>query len=301
MNRLLLLICLFLMLSAGAQTHRLRSLRDGSPIPWASIKILNRPQGAISNQVGFFELTLQPGDTALISSIGYAPLQLTTLPEIIELEPLGRSMDTVLVRQSIPIRKVMLGNGLPFLNEKLSCEPPWDSPAGRCYPWGVGGDAGKAEFAERIELPDSSKPYRLLRLWLPTRESDCYGNLLIRIYAEDLKTGAPGEELFVKQVVIDKTSVRKNKLKIVVDLSADQLQLLPGRSFFLSTGWPPGTTFHCFSIIPLFSGPQTDTWHRSPARTSYGWVPMTMKGLNDTKHRTVHTLYTVELEERDYR
>ncbi|RYY64046.1 MAG: hypothetical protein EOO12_10755 [Chitinophagaceae bacterium] len=287
--------------AVGQSTHRLRDRRSGVPVPWATVKVLNRPLGAVADGNGLFALTLNTGDTALISSVGYAPRLLTVLPDVIDLEPVARPLDTVRVRQTVALRTVLLGNGVPFLNQRLRSDYPWDSQAGRCYPWGVGGgEEGKFEFAERIGLPDSTHPYRLLRLWLPTRKTDCYGRLLLRFYNVDPLTGAPGEELFVKQVDVNKASVRRARMKIVVDLSADNLLLPPGRAFFLSTGWPPGTTASCFSIIPLFSGPERDTWHRSPATKIYEWTPMVMNRMDISPHQ-VHALYAAELEERVYK
>ncbi|TCZ70454.1 hypothetical protein [Flaviaesturariibacter aridisoli] len=302
-RRLLPLLALLQLstVAVGQATHRLRDRRTGAPVPWATIKVLNRPQGAVANGEGFFELTLNGGDTALISSVGYAPKHLTQLPDVIDLEPVARPLDTVRVRQTVPVRTLLLGNGVPFLDIKLSCSISGNSPAGICFPWGVGNDEGKAEFAERMELPDSTRAYRLLRLWLPTRKTDCYGKLLVHLYAEDPLTGGPGEELWVKLIEVDAASVRRNRLKILVDLTAEAVQLPPGQAFFVSTGWPPGTPHTCFSIIPLFRGTQSNTWRRYVRSNGFSFFPSEMNWVDEPGGHAANTVYAAELEERVYK
>lgn len=288
--------------AAAQAAHQLRDHRSGAPVPWATVKVLHRAQGAVADEQGRFSLALDAGDTALVSSVGYAPKRLTALADEILLEPMARPLDTIHVRPTVAVRNLLLGNGVPYLQQRVDCRYGGSGTQNGCYPWGVSGaDQGKTEFAERVALPDSTKPYRLLRLWFPTRkDDDCYGGLLIRIYTEDTLTGLPGEELFVKRIDVTRASVHRNRLKIVADLSADNLVLPPGRAFFVSTGWPPDAKTSCFACILLFGGTPVNTFTRTMVHNDYNWYAMRMPG-KDTGGVDVHTLYAAELEELRYK
>ena len=51
--------------------------------------------------------------------------------------------------------------------------------------------------------------YRLKKIYLSIQKSGCWGELLLHIYQTDTTTGNPGEELFLKHLVITKADVKK--------------------------------------------------------------------------------------------
>ena len=278
------------------QTHTVVDSLTRVPLPFATIKVLHTPKGEIASETGTFRLQAAPDDTLLISSVGYNHKRLLAkdLGEFVFITPKIGKLLTVTVRQSVAVRRIPLGNGVPFLDRDISCT--WDgSPLDTtmfCVPWGSAVD--KAEFAEHIVLPDSTKVYRLLRVVMPTRGKRPSGELLIHLYEADDSSGAPGTEFFVRQVSVNRKNVKNRK--VTFDLASENLLLHGQKSFFVSFSWG-GNGEGSGIAIGLYRIPVYNTYSRTLANTSYDWFPFMVT----TAKAKYSTAYAVELEERVYK
>ena len=299
--KLLCLSCL-LFLNKGFSQSALRSVADSTnnrPISYVTVKVLHKPIGTMTSVNGEFELAIEPSDTILITSIGYREKILIgrDVGMRIFLSPLPKSLDTVFVGRTRPVRTIILGIGKDFVNKKIKCGDDCE-PWGDCIPWGPSDK--KEEFAEKIAI-DSTKAYRLKKLYIPTRRKDRYGPLLLRIYAEDEKTKLPGEELLFKYIEVNARMIYKNK--VVVDISAEDFYISHSSSLFVSLGWPPGQggrEIH-FNSLCFFFMNQDNTYARNLASKKYEWYPTNFRKSQNDIYKRLNSAYAVELEERIYK
>jgi len=285
------IFCL-LFLTKGFSQSALRTVADSTnnrPISYATLKVLHKPIGTMANVNGEFELAFERSDTISITCIGYREkiLMGRDIGLRIYLSPAPKSLDTVVVAGTRPLRTIILGNGKDFVNKKMKCGDD-------CLPWGPAGV--KEEFAEKI-LIDSTKAYRLKKLYMPTRKKDQYGPLLLRIYAEDEITKKPGEELLFKYIEVNKKMIYKSK--VVIDISSEDLYIGHSSSFFVSFGWPLGHGGRGvdFTSINLFLLNKDNTLQRNLLTETYYWY---QSGYGKSKDK-VNTAYAVEMEERVYK
>ncbi len=259
-------------------------------VPYATVKVLHKPIGTMTTANGEFELALEPTDTILITSIGYQRRTLIARDagSTIYLSPLPKSLDTVVVRGTTPVRNIILGNGKDFVHKKMKCGDD-------CLPWGPA-DL-KEEFAEKI-IVDSAKAYRLKKVYIPTRKKEKYGPLLLRVYSEDEVTKLPGDELLFKYIEVDRSMIHKSK--VVIDISADDLYISNSGSFYVSMGWPPGQggrgTYS--THLTLFLWHKENTFARNLLSETYYWY---QHGFGKRENGFVSSAYAVEMEERIYK
>jgi hypothetical protein len=112
--------CFLLLLGqfAFSQTMKRKIVdeHNNSAVPYATVKVLHKPVGVMAEATGEFELNIEPTDTILITSVGYQKKILSgrDLGLKIYLSPLPKSLDTVVVRRTKPVRTIILGNGKDF-------------------------------------------------------------------------------------------------------------------------------------------------------------------------------------------
>jgi len=296
--------CLFclLLLNKGFGQSVFRTVLDrasNQPVSYATLKVLHKPSGTMTTAKGEFELSFEPSDSILITSIGYQEMILIgrDVGLKIYLSPLPKSLDTVVVRGTTPLRTIILGNGKDFVNKKLNCGKDCE-PWGDCIPWGPSDK--KEEFAEKIMI-DSTKVYRLQKLYIPTRKKDRYGAILLRIYATDEITNLPGEELLFKYIEVNARMIYKNK--VVIDISSDDLYISHSSSFFVSMAWPPGQGgrgIH-FTSLCLFFMNQDNFYRRSLASKTYDWYTPLYRMNPNENLKILNSAYAVQMEERVYK
>ncbi len=276
-----------------------RSIRDKSThttIPYATIKILNSPKGEIADQDGKFLLDILATDSVLITSVGYTSLLITgrEMSSQVFLDRNPALMQNIVVRESVPIRKLLLGNGKDLVDKNFRCRYTEKGAKDNCWPWGP--SDRKEEFAEKIILPDSNKIYKLQKIYIPTRKRDKYGPLLLRIYESNEFTGLPGEEIFIKKIDVSSKNISKNK--VVVDFSTDNFYLRNNSAIYISIGWLPGTSFaNDFTTIALVESKHDNTYARS-LFGAYIWYSLGRMRSNEGVESKINTMYAVEVEER---
>jgi hypothetical protein len=284
---------------AQSGNFTVRDKESGVPVPLATIKVLHTTKGAVSNDLGYFQINIENTDTMLVSCIGYQSKKVfgADVDAVIFLDRQVNLLDTVIMRETVPVRTLVLGNGASFLNQNLKCRfPNSGKDSMDCFPWAPSNM--KEEWAERMELPHRAMVYKINKIYVPTKKGPgSYGELWIRVYATDEGSGLPGEELYSKIVKVNARDIRKNK--VVLDVSKENWSLNNTKSFFVSIGWPPrGAYSKGFTPISSFVIYRENSFHRHLNAIHYLWMPWSYMGVSGVK---VSTLFAVELEERKVR
>jgi len=123
--------------------------------------------------------------------------------ESIFLIPKIKVLSEVSVGNRKLLRTILLGNKVKKFEKDIN--------------WGPGSSDSKEEYAQRIDLPDSTLIYKIKKVYIPVRKFVSWGSLLVRIYSEEPGTEFPGEELAIRMVEVDNKMIRKDQL--VIDLA----------------------------------------------------------------------------------
>ncbi|MCG2615108.1 TonB-dependent receptor [Terrimonas sp. NA20] len=99
-----LLLFLIFALSAAAQSSRITgrviSVEDNKPLSGASIQLKGRAEGAVSDETGAFAISVQTGDSLVISMVGYESqeIRITSAESLtISLQPVTAALQDVVV------------------------------------------------------------------------------------------------------------------------------------------------------------------------------------------------------------
>lgn len=264
--------------------RRILDMQTGLPVSYATIKVLHRPRGIIASAKGEFELLIDNTDSVLFSCVGYNQKIVVgeKIGTTIYLTPKIKELREVKIGKKRLVREILLGNK----DKKLQND----------FNWGPGSSGLKEEFAQKIEIPDSTFIYRVKKIYIPVKKFSCWGQLLVRIYAADSSSEFPGEEIFLKLVDIQKNDIRQRKATI--DLSEENLYFHNCKSFFISIGWPQDAYYSkCITTVLLSKASQEKTYARYLGSNSYMWYPFGLfKDLNGVTFEA-KTGYSVELEQ----
>ncbi len=267
------------------------------PVPFATVKILHTIKGEVTDEKGAFIMPFENTDTIVISSAGYVQKVLvgSEAGSIIYLQPKPVTLQEVVIKTKTFVRTLVLGNGAGSINKKIHCSfnnPPKNN---HCINWGSANY--KEEFAEKISLPDSSLSYQIKKVFIPIRQykhSRGLSPLLLRIYLTDTATGLPGEEIFTKTIPVAQHLLYKEKL--VADLERYKIFLQNENAFFISVGWPPGTSpTDGMSTLILKKVTMNNTYSRSLIKKDFGWFSFGVLQNPTGFEFTVSTQYAVEL------
>jgi hypothetical protein len=264
-----------------------------SPVPFATVKVLHQPRGVIASEKGDFMLEIDLFDSVMISSVGYETKILIgkEIDSIIYLTPKIKSMAEVIVGKKHLLRTIILGNGANYLNKTIRCRLDESGPKDDCWPWGPGFE--KDEFAERIDLPDSSLHYVIKKIIIPVTRK-CKNPLLLHIYNADPNSEFPGEELLRKAVHFKFLAHNK----ALVDISNDNITLHATKSFFIGFGWVWGEDGEdCDIHILLKKMEKGNTYSRTLGSKDYYWFNFSKHRNFEKEEYTVASLYAVKLDE----
>ena len=142
-------------LFAQKRTIKILDKETNLPVAYATVKVLHTVQGGITSEKGEVELIINKSDSLLISAVSYRRSVFTgdAIQDRIYLDPFPKLLSETIVRSTKEIRTVILGNGAAFFDKTIKCDWRPGDPVWDCAPWGL---TGKTEFAERIDLPDTS-------------------------------------------------------------------------------------------------------------------------------------------------
>jgi len=239
-----------------------RLLRDFStrqPVPYATIKILNTEKGDMADDQGAFTLAIAQEDSVMISCIGYEPLRLRgkDLAPILFLHQKSRIMPTVRIGGKVQPTLLTIGDLRRKSHDAIS--------------WGPSDQ--KEEFAQRLELPDSTRTYQLKAVYLSVGKIHCWGAILLHVYAADPLTGNPGDELALRLITVNPKDISKGRLKL--QMERDSLYFESARYFFVSVSWPPHAAANpCTTTLRLEKSDQATTFSRTLTSKEYAWFPV---------------------------
>ncbi len=256
------------------------------PVPYVTIKVLHSPKGIIAADNGEFELPIEKSDTVLFSCVGYNQIILTgeKIGAVIYLAPKIKSLPEAIIGSKKLLQTLLLGSRIKKPDKDIN--------------FGPGSDL-KEEFAQKIELPDSTFTYKLKKVYMPVEKRPCYGPLLVRIYAEDTSSIYPGEELLMKFVDVDDKDIKKKVLEI--DLTDANIYFHQCKSFFVSFGWTTIKKLNphrwCVTTILLTRASTELTYTRYLTNNNYNWFPAGhFRDLNGVPYQA-KTTYSVEVDE----
>ena len=261
-----------------SQARTVLDKHSNLPVAYATVKVLQQKKGTITSEQGRFELELNENDSLLVSCVGYQTKIIRAGEErIIYLEPKAAILNEVTVTNRKTLRTLRLGYSGKIPRQVIN--------------WGP--SENKEEFAQKIELPAAGNYYRLKRIYLPVKNLNCEGTLLLSIYEEDTVSGFPGEAIFVRPV-----KAVTHKKMLAVDIAAEDIIIYGRRSFYISLGWLPGAaTQNCVATILMSAAAGSSTFSRTLTSPTFNWVLFgTLKGGNKAE-RQWNTMYAVDVEE----
>lgn len=290
------LLLLFLLSFARAQERRsiIVDRETGKPVSYATVKVLRTSLGQMASAGGEFRLLIGPADSVLISSVGYRDTILTgkDIKDRIALVPQPRLMAGVTVKKKKITTRHLIGNGADLVNTNIKCRyQPYKE--NHCVPWGPG--AG-AEFAELMTLPDSLKTYRLGKVYIPVRQSDCFQPMFLNIYELDTLTGLPGTLLFRKPLSPQRKDITKGKM--IFDLRSDNIYLGDTKHFYVGISWNTDTVSqNCRTILILLRSQESASYSRHLSSRDYVWFPLYLHRLGEEENsRPFRTMFAAEIE-----
>jgi hypothetical protein len=264
--------------------HKILDSETKKPVSFATVKVLHNPHGVVASERGEFALIFDNADSILFSCVGYHDkiLMGSQIGETIFLSAKVKSLAPVVVKSKEIARTFVIGNNYKRSKSDMN--------------WGPGLTGLKEEYAQKFELPDSSRIYRVKTIYIPVEKFVCLGPLLMRIYATDTASGYPGEPLFLKYIDLKRADIKDRRA--IVDLHDVNFYLYDSKSFFISIGWPPDAYHNkCVTTIMLSKLSTAKTYSRSLASKNYGWYSFgqfqDLRGV----HYEQKTFYSVELEE----
>lgn len=186
------------------------------PLAYASVGLLNKPTGTISDSLGHFELAIGPedmADTLRVSTIGYLPLA----QPVRELEKRGDTIAISLTRQIIQLNEVIVSNQFThtlIVGRQSAGKLIQASiiPKGDKAPT-VGGETGIS-----IQAPHYPAILDNVNFYISANN---YKYIKFRVNIYSIKNNLPDTLLFNKEILVSLNNYKTGWTQ--VDLTADNL------------------------------------------------------------------------------
>ena len=237
--------------------------KDGKPAAFASVKLISRATGSVSDVAGDFSLSahnLKPNDTILISSVGYENLKIPAQKALALSEfSLQESLKTM---ESVVVRSFKKEEIAGAKTESVGYFRSWNTD-------NTGGEIG------RTFLP-GHKEYQLAKVRFKVYNT--YDTCIIRLHIREVTNGQPGRELLSDSIaqVIKKSATAEKPYEF--DLNKYNL-ILSQQNIFVSFEVLDGTksdnTSRSLSFVGsetgnyFYKSAETDSWHSSDEYTIY--------------------------------
>ena len=177
--------------------------KDKMPLPYATIKVLHKPIGYISDSMGVVKVNMYDQDTLLLEYSGYqtAKVVVKRSADTIFLTPKVNELPEVTVRSYTTEKKY---GTFPY-KKRISLRISTSS-----------------EFAKTIRVPDGNSGYRVKAIFLPHGfNKNTPATCKLHLYKADAQ-GAPGEDILKEPVFITK---KPSKNDYYFDLTEQNLML----------------------------------------------------------------------------
>jgi hypothetical protein len=292
-------LTVFLLFSIQAQSQEPKriiiDLETNQPVPYATVKVLHTNLGKIASANGAFMINIRPGDSVLITSVGYRDTILIgkNIGDSIALTPRPKVLESVFIKTRKVIRKYIIGNGADLIEKTIRCNAE-NGGNDNCMIWAYG---AAAEFAEPMLLPDSSKAYHLSKVFIPLTYMNCWQPIFLQIYERDSATGGPGTIIFKKRILFQSEVYKKGK--IIIDVREEDIFFDKLNTYFISMSWVADDfDHHCLTGLVMIKSRKGICYSRTLQSLDYHWFLFDghSKKQKETPGR-FHTLFAAEIEE----
>lgn len=253
------LVLLFLsQISEGySQTYTHKVVTDattGRGIPYATIKVVNKPDGTYADSTGLFKVKTDKSDSLLVTCVGYRTKTTTALLDTIFLNPVFVKLDEVSIRTTKPKEQIV---GLVDAKR-----------VGTFYFCGNVND----EISVMIKIPDSFTYYRIKGVKFKSKHENGASLLRLHIYSQK-DDGTPDKEILPQDLMIN------NNLKSngQIDLSRfnliciDRVLFVGVEDIKANTKLDTKNLDECIGIGMTAEDKQDLTFHRSLLDPKFKW------------------------------
>jgi hypothetical protein len=251
-----LIFYVFLTLPGFAQTNYRMVVSDvlsRKGIPYATIKVINKPDGTYADESGRFEVKILAKDSLLVTCIGYRSKMVAPNQDTIFLNPVVVNLDEVKVR-SKKAKECTVG----LADSKKD---------GTFYFCGN----IHTETSILISIPDSFTYYRIKGIKFNSKHENGTSLIRLHIYSQG-KDGMPDKELLPEDVIINKYLKSNGQ----IDMSRFNL-ILNNRVLFVGLeNIESNTKFslekgECIGLGFTYSKKQNLSYHRSLHDPKFQW------------------------------
>ncbi len=181
-------------------------------IPYATVKVLNKPEGAYVNENGLVLIRANSSDSLHVSCVGYKPVRLLIdTVDTIFLQPVFIALDEVKVNARKRKEK-----SVGYYNEKKT-----NSLRSKI----------QIEHAIKLTIPKGIISYRIKKVKIRCGDRNDTNLIRLHIYSQG-KDGLPDKELLPKDIIVNQC-LRSND---EIDLSGFNL-VLSDRVLFVGVEW----------------------------------------------------------------
>jgi|GEM_PF-2963169 hypothetical protein len=191
-------------------------------IPYTTIRSADFKMGTYADSAGFFPLNSSFKDSLYLSSIGYAAKKIAVadiLNRTVFLDPRVDSLAGITVKPWKKSAEQTLG----ILSARKGIT------------WTSGGHG--EEFVQLISFADTSKVYKIKKIFIGAERVDETIPMIIRIYNLD-KDGLPYRDILTKKILVKKAHFEKKTRRIQIDLSEENI-LVKDSACFVGIEWLP--------------------------------------------------------------
>jgi len=252
----ILIFCVFLTLSGFTQTNHQMVISDAvsrKGIPYATIKVVNKPDGTYADESGRFEVKILAKDSLLVTCVGYQSKTVVPQLDTILLDPVVVNLGEVKVRIKKP-KEYFVG----LADSKRD---------GTFYFCGN----IHMETSILIRIPETFTYYRIKGVKFDSKHENGISLVRLHIYSQG-KDGTPDKELLPEDLMINKHLKSNGQ----IDLSRFNL-ILNDRALFVglenidSNDKFNLTKGECIGIGFTFEETLNLSYHRSFSDPKYQW------------------------------
>lgn len=232
------------------------------PLPYATIKAVDKPVGVYSDESGVYKIALAENDLVVVSFVGYETL-ITYLTKIdtIELVPTARLLREVIVRPTKP-------------DEEIQCGTLDKNPHVSI----VGSEIG-VEFVSKIDLPDTTNNYLITNLKIKVNGKFNDSQLLRIHFYSVLSDGTPGDQLLQESIFVENNYSNKKGIDV------SKMNLIHNRQVFAGIEWvgKETTVESSRGVKFTFNKSEPTTYHRTLRDPNYSWQLVTKNSVFSTQ------------------
>jgi len=234
-------------------------------IPYATVKVLNKPDGTYADSLGRFEVKTKANDSLLLTCVGYVSIIVVYQRDTIFLDPVVVDLGEVKVR-SKKSKEYAVGLADSKRNETLFL----------CGNVNV-------ENSLMIKIPDFFTYYRIKGVQFNAKHENGIAPVRLHIYTQG-KDGMPDKELLSKDVIINKYlksngQIDLSSLNLVVNdrvLFVGIEDILSNTKFSLKNG-------ECIGFGFTSEEKQQLTYDRTLLDPKYHWRKSRVSWIRDSK------------------